>query len=160
MLVALEPCDMRKGFNGLHALVTERLAADPRGGTLFVFSNRRHTRLKILCWDGYGNREIMGRADSARVCLLEKWKVCQARVPIIKAPPRKPEYATWNYLKAAAKGRAGASDQEFPFSWKGRLQCSREWCLIVHGQARARSPQAARPTGAGAWPLNGATSGA
>ena len=25
--VALEPCDMRKGFNGLHALVSERLRA-------------------------------------------------------------------------------------------------------------------------------------
>ncbi len=44
----------RKGFNGLHALVTERLGEDPRAGTLFVFSNRRHTRLKILCWDGTG----------------------------------------------------------------------------------------------------------
>ena len=54
VLVALEPCDMRKGFNGLHALVTERLEEDPRQGTLFVFTNRRHTRLKILCWDGTG----------------------------------------------------------------------------------------------------------
>jgi hypothetical protein len=32
VFVALDPCDMRKGFNGLHALVTERLAEDPRGG--------------------------------------------------------------------------------------------------------------------------------
>ncbi|MEI8235280.1 MAG: IS66 family insertion sequence element accessory protein TnpB [Verrucomicrobiota bacterium] len=46
--VALEPCDMRKGFNGLHALVSERLGEDLRAGALFVFSNRRHTRLKIL----------------------------------------------------------------------------------------------------------------
>jgi transposase len=36
VLVAVEPCDMRKGFNGLHALVTERLGEDPRQGTLFV----------------------------------------------------------------------------------------------------------------------------
>jgi transposase len=54
VFVALEPCDMRRGFNGLHALVTERLGEDPRGGALFVFSNRRHTRLKILYWDGTG----------------------------------------------------------------------------------------------------------
>ena len=54
VLVALEACDMRKGFNGLHALVTERLGEDPRAGALFVFSNRRHTRIKILCWDGTG----------------------------------------------------------------------------------------------------------
>jgi transposase len=54
VFVALEACDLRKGFNGLHALVTERLGQDPRAGALFVFSNRRHTRLKILCWDGTG----------------------------------------------------------------------------------------------------------
>jgi transposase len=54
VFVALEACDLRKGFNGLHALVTERLGEDPRGGALFVFSNRRRTRLKILCWDGTG----------------------------------------------------------------------------------------------------------
>ena len=54
VLVAVDPCDMRKGFNGLHALVTERLSEDPRQGTLFVFTNRRHTRIKILYWDGTG----------------------------------------------------------------------------------------------------------
>ena len=54
VFVALEPCDLRKGFNGLHALVTEKLGEDPRAGALFVFTNRRRTRLKILCWDGTG----------------------------------------------------------------------------------------------------------
>ena len=54
MFVALEACDMRKGFNGLHALITERLGEDPRSGALFVFSNRRRTRLKVLYWDGTG----------------------------------------------------------------------------------------------------------
>lgn len=54
VFVAVEPCDMRKGFNGLHGLVTEKLDEDPRQGALFVFSNRRHTRIKILCWDGTG----------------------------------------------------------------------------------------------------------
>jgi len=54
VLVAVEACDMRKGFNGLYAAVTERLGEDPRSGVLFVFSNRRHTRIKILCWDGTG----------------------------------------------------------------------------------------------------------
>lgn len=52
--VALEPCDFRKSFNGLEALVRERLGEDPRAGALFVFTNRRHTRLKILYFDGSG----------------------------------------------------------------------------------------------------------
>jgi len=54
VFVALEACDMRKGFNGLHALAAERLGEDPRQGAVFVFSNRRRTRLKILYWDGTG----------------------------------------------------------------------------------------------------------
>jgi len=54
VFVALEACDLRKSFNGLYALVSERLKEDPRQGALFVFSNRRHTRLKILYWDGTG----------------------------------------------------------------------------------------------------------
>ena len=54
VFVALEPCDLRKSFNGLHALVSERLGEDPRRGALFVFTNRRRTRLKILYWDGTG----------------------------------------------------------------------------------------------------------
>jgi transposase len=54
VFVALEPCDLRKSFNGLHALASERLGEDPRQGALFVFTNRRRTRLKILYWDGTG----------------------------------------------------------------------------------------------------------
>jgi transposase len=54
VFVALEACDMRKGFNGLYALVTERLGEDVRGGAIFVFANRRHTRLKMLFFDGTG----------------------------------------------------------------------------------------------------------
>lgn len=54
VFVAIEACDLRKGFDGLHALVTQRLGEDPRDGALFVFCNRRHTRLRILCWDGTG----------------------------------------------------------------------------------------------------------
>jgi len=54
VFVAVEPCDMRKSFNGLSALVTERLGEDLKQGALFVFSNRRHTRIKILLFDGTG----------------------------------------------------------------------------------------------------------
>lgn len=54
VFVALEPCDLRKGFGGLEALVSERLGEDLRQGALFVFSNRRHTRLKMLYFDGTG----------------------------------------------------------------------------------------------------------
>jgi len=54
VFVAVEACDLRKSFNGLEGLVRERLGEDPRGGALFVFTNRSDTRLKILYWDGTG----------------------------------------------------------------------------------------------------------
>ena len=52
--VAVEPCDMRKGFEGLAGLVTTALHQDLRSGALFVFGNRRRTRLKVLYFDGTG----------------------------------------------------------------------------------------------------------
>ena len=54
VFVALEPVDLRKSFSGLEGLVGERLGEDLRAGALFVFTNRRHSRLKILYWDGTG----------------------------------------------------------------------------------------------------------
>lgn len=54
VFVALEPVDLRKSFSGLEGLVSERLGEDLRQGALFVFTNRRHSRLKILYWDGTG----------------------------------------------------------------------------------------------------------
>jgi transposase len=61
--LALEPCDLRKSFNGLYALVSERLREDARSGALFVFTNRRRTRLKILYWDGTGLWVLMKRLE-------------------------------------------------------------------------------------------------
>jgi transposase len=46
--------DMRKGFDGLAALVQLSLQEDPFSGQLFVFRGRRGDRVKILWWDGDG----------------------------------------------------------------------------------------------------------
>jgi transposase len=54
VFVAVEPCDMRRGFNGLHDEVSQRLMEDPRCGAVFAFTNRRRNLLKILYWDGTG----------------------------------------------------------------------------------------------------------
>lgn len=54
IFVALEPCDMRKGFNGLESLVSERLEENAQSGSLFLFTNKRRNRLKVLYWDGSG----------------------------------------------------------------------------------------------------------
>ena len=48
------PTDMRKGFDGLSALVRDVLDEDPLSGHLFVFCNRRADRVKLLVWDRSG----------------------------------------------------------------------------------------------------------
>ena len=54
VFVALNPVDMRRSFNGLHADVQTVLGEDPLTGHLFVFSNRLRNRIKILYFDGSG----------------------------------------------------------------------------------------------------------
>ena len=60
IFVALEPCDMRKSFNGLHTAVREKLRADPLSGALFLISNKRRNLMKILYWDGSGLWAVSG----------------------------------------------------------------------------------------------------
>ena len=49
-----KPTDMRKGFDGLYAMVLQVFQRDPLDGHLFLFINRRRDRLKILWWDRDG----------------------------------------------------------------------------------------------------------
>jgi len=52
--LACRPVDLRKGFDGLSALVANLLHDDPFGGHLFVFRGKRGDYLKLLYWDGSG----------------------------------------------------------------------------------------------------------
>ena len=51
--LAAQPVDMRKGFDGLMAIV-RAWQLDPFTGDLFVFCSRSRTRLKVLHWDHGG----------------------------------------------------------------------------------------------------------
>lgn len=46
--------DMRKGYEGLFGLVRDRLQCEPLSGHVFLFSNARRNRLKLLVFDGTG----------------------------------------------------------------------------------------------------------
>lgn len=46
--------DMRRGFDGLAALVQAKLQLDPFSGHVFVFRGRRGDRIKVLWWCGDG----------------------------------------------------------------------------------------------------------
>ena len=52
--VCLTPCDMRRSFDGLQALVRDHLDLDPFAGHLYLFASRRRDRLKIFYWDRDG----------------------------------------------------------------------------------------------------------
>jgi len=54
ILVAVEPCDFRKGIDGLGGICRNVLKQDPLSGCVFVFRNRRGTAIKILIYDGQG----------------------------------------------------------------------------------------------------------
>jgi transposase len=54
IFLAVEPADMRKGFDGLSQLVRDRIAQDPLSGHLYVFRNKRRDRIRILYWDRDG----------------------------------------------------------------------------------------------------------
>lgn len=47
-------CDMRKSFDGLCGIIRSDLGADPLSGSLFVFVNRRRSKVKLLYWDRDG----------------------------------------------------------------------------------------------------------
>ncbi len=46
--------DMRRGFDGLAAIVQSTLQQNPFSGHLFVFRGRRGDRIKMLWWSGDG----------------------------------------------------------------------------------------------------------
>jgi transposase len=64
--IAVEAIDMRKGFEGLHGLVRDRLGQDPLSGHLFLFTNKTKTRLKALVWDGSGLWVCAKRLEKGR----------------------------------------------------------------------------------------------
>lgn len=71
--------DMRKGFDGLAAIVQTTLATNPFCGHVFAFRGRRGDILKVLWFDGQGllllakrlerGRFVWPQADSGSVAL-------------------------------------------------------------------------------------------
>jgi transposase len=59
--LAEAPCDMRKSFDGLSALVLSALGLDPLSGHLFVFLNRRRDQVRILFFDRTGYAVVAKR---------------------------------------------------------------------------------------------------
>ena len=105
--LAAQPVDLRRGHDGLVALVRSTWRLNPFDGHLFVFLGRRLDRVKILVWDRNGfvlyyKRLSQGRfrmpsipAGATRVemdatmlaMLLDGIDVRQVRRPVAWSPP-------------------------------------------------------------------------
>jgi transposase len=64
--LAVEPVDMRKSFNGLWAVASEKLREDPKSGAVFAFTNKKRNRLKLLYWDTTGVWVLAKRLEEGR----------------------------------------------------------------------------------------------
>jgi transposase len=64
IFAALEPVDMRLGFDRLAGLAQERMQRSARSGALFLFFGKRKTALKLLFFDGSGLCVFHKRLDS------------------------------------------------------------------------------------------------
>ena len=58
--------DMRKGFDGLAALVQTTLLENPFSGHVFVFRGKRGDLLKLLWWSGDGLNLFSKRLERGR----------------------------------------------------------------------------------------------
>jgi len=61
---------MRKGFDGLCALVTQKLSRDPLSGEVYLFLSRDRIRAKVLHFDGTGLCIYAKRLERGRFAAL------------------------------------------------------------------------------------------
>ena len=66
MYLHRDPVDGRKSINGLALLVEQALGLNPFAPALFVFSNRRRDRIKILLWERSGFWLMIKRLEADR----------------------------------------------------------------------------------------------
>jgi transposase len=64
--LASEPVDMRRGHDGLMAIIRNEWRMDPFGGHLFAFVGKRRDRIKVLVWDQGGFLLLYKRLERGR----------------------------------------------------------------------------------------------
>lgn len=66
IVMSTEPTDMRRGIDGLCALVKRQFDESAFSGTLFVFLSRRRDRAKVLWWSAGGFSVYYKRLEKGR----------------------------------------------------------------------------------------------
>jgi transposase len=69
VFVALEPVDMRFGFDRLSGIIRERVGYEARCGALFAFVGKRRSTIKVLFFDGSGVCVFSKRLDKGTFVL-------------------------------------------------------------------------------------------
>lgn len=80
--VALEPVDMRFGYERLGGIVRERMQAEPRSRALFVFVGKRGHTMKVLTWDGTGAIVVHKKLDAGKFELPRASRVGEQHVMV------------------------------------------------------------------------------
>ena len=65
--VAIGATDMRIGFDGLWGKIRDVLECDPASGHIFLFTNSRRNRLKLVFFDGSGLWVCSKRMEGGRL---------------------------------------------------------------------------------------------
>jgi transposase len=60
------PCDMRKQYDSLAAIVTQKMSRNVLDGDIFLFVGRDRRRAKVLYWDGTGLCVFSKRLEKGR----------------------------------------------------------------------------------------------
>jgi transposase len=126
-----EPCDMRKSFNTLQAMVEGAMRRDIATGDLFLFVSRDLRRAKVLYFDGTG------------LCLFSK----RLEVGQFAAPWRGPMTRKLE-LTVAELGLFLEGSQAL-----GRVELSPP--LLKKADLRAKARKEEKATGAGNFALGG-----
>ena len=82
IFAAVEPVDARKSFDGLAAVVRERLGGDPMTGHMFFFINRRGDVAQILFWDRTGFVVMRKRLEAGTFRLVRNTEGNMSHVEI------------------------------------------------------------------------------
>lgn len=71
-----KPMDMRKSIGGLSIFVASTLDEDPSCGDVYVFYNKRRTKIKILYWQTNGYC-LFYKSLEGGVFILPKGEACE-----------------------------------------------------------------------------------